>query len=547
VGDVLPSDDVCTDSVDNDCNGTINDGFTTGATGCKCFPSAVASCYGGAAGTQDVGVCKGGTATCNAQGTAWGVCAGEIVPALDICTDTLDNDCNGVVNDGFGKGGTGCVCTPAAEQDCYTGPSGTLNVGVCKSGKATCGANGVGWGPCLGQIIPDLDSCLDTVDNDCNGVVNDGNHLAPGCACIPGSMKCVNLKEVYCDANGDWGLPQGLCNQVCKSGQFSCNCNQVMQCNVGPPASWVPKSPALVCNAALGQKCDAATGTCKALTTIGTSTSTGTYLQYGVFNQSAGVFKGGYDVDGDGEFLYVNRGGGNQPGTNLDVYKITLMDTDGDGKMEPNQHPQNALDPGPMEQRVLSFVKTYSKATDNAPVGIAAMAELFAAPDRIYSLGPTRNGDITEYIFATKTTNVVIDSTASFPLSEMGFGSYDGVWYGSNEDNRRVYSFCLARKEWMAEFNYPNLAGSHMDGIEVIVSPGTGMQYVYVSDMTSDFLGQYRRDGNGNWIQENLFKYNDVTGSSVEGMGFGALNHFWITGGNTLIEIGGGDLTAYLQ
>jgi hypothetical protein len=31
----------------------------------------------------------------------------------------------------------------------------------------------------------------------------------------------------------------------------------------------------------------------------------------------------------------------------------------------------------------------------------------------------------------------------------------------------------------------------------------------------------------------------------VEGMGFGALNHFWATGGDSLYEIGGGDLSEY--
>jgi hypothetical protein len=29
-------------------------------------------------------------------------------------------------------------------------------------------------------------------------------------------------------------------------------------------------------------------------------------------------------------------------------------------------------------------------------------------------------------------------------------------------------------------------------------------------------------------------------------MGFGALNHFWITGGSILYEIGGGDVAVYV-
>jgi hypothetical protein len=142
---------------------------------------------------------------------------------------------------------------------------------------------------------------------------------------------------------------------------------------------------------------------------------------------------------------------------------------------------------------------------------------------------------------------VVVNSATSFALSHMTYGDGENLWYGSNESNRRVYSFCAARSIWVAEFDYPNLAGSHMDGIEAIVSPHSGEQYVYVSDMTSDFLGQYRRGPNGTWVQENMFQYADITGTSVEGMGFGPLHHFWVTGGSTLIEIGGNDLTGYIE
>ena len=86
------------------------------------------------------------------------------------------------------------------------------------------------------------------------------------------------------------------------------------------------------------------------------------------------------------------------------------------------------------------------------------------------------------------------------------------------------------------------MAGSHMDGMEVVVSPKTKEQYVYVSDMTSDFIGQYKRGDNGGWVQEKLYEYNDSTKSMVEGFGFGTLSHFWATGGTYLYELGGGDI-----
>lgn len=428
-------------------------------------------------------------------------------------------------------------CTPGEEKPCYTGPAGTQDVGPCKAGLTKCGADGFTWGACTGQVLPVQDTCLDNEDNDCNGVLNDGNHTAPGCACTPGTKKCVNDKEVTCNVSGDWGPPGGPC---CKAGQFTCECNQVLQCDEGPPPKWVPKTPALLCD--MASRCDAATGTCKPLTTTGTTTPTGSYLQYAIFNSSGGVFKGGYDVDSEGNKIYVNRGG-----TNLDVYEVTLEDTDGDGLLEPNQHPDNANEPGPMEKRTLKFIETFSAVNDKAPMGNASQAEIFVTPDRVFSLGPTRNGDITEWPFATKTPKVVVHPKTSFALSQMGYSVGEGMWYGSNESHRRVYSFCPASQTWIAEFQYPDLAGSHMDGIEGILSFSTGVQYIYVSDMTSDYIGQYRRNSSGGWVQENLFKYADSTGSAVEGLGFGAFHHFWATGGSILYEIGGGDLTGYLQ
>jgi len=550
-GDVVPSDDICTDALDNDCNGTVNDGYPSGAAGCVCTPGQVKSCYEGPVGTLNVGVCKGGSSVCNAKGDAWGPCEGQVLPSADDCTDVLDNDCNGAVNDGVLSGGAGCVCMPAEETSCYTGPAGTVNVGTCHAGKVTCQSDGKTWGPCMGEMIPDLDSCLDVLDNDCNGTVNDGNHLAPGCACVPGTVKCVNGKEVTCNSEGDWGPPGDLCNQICKAGQFSCECNQVMQCDVGPPAKWVPKSPALVCNAATGQKCDAQTGTCKALTPTGSNVPTGTYYQYAYFTPSNSVLKittNVDDVDTYGDYLYVNRGPWYSPGVALDVYKIALLDSDGDGLLEPDQHPDNPDHPGPIEKRTLTFIKTYVAGTpDFAPMGIAHRGEMWATETSVFVLGPPNQGDISEYNLTTKTTTVIADSTAAFNLSMLGRGDKDGKWYAGYEGARRVYSFCPAQKAWMAEFAYPDLAGSHMDGLEVIVAPATQVQYVYVSDMTSDFLGQYRQDANGHWVQENLFQYKGVTGAAVEGMGFGTLNHFWVASGGAVYEIGGGDLAGYLE
>ena len=68
--------------------------------------------------------------------------------------------------------------------------------------------------------------------------------------------------------------------------------------------------------------------------------------------------------------------------------------------------------------------------------------------------------------------------------------------------------------------------------------------------MTSDFIAQYVKEKTG-WKQENLFQYEQKEGDFVEGMGFGAFHHFWITGPNdaygALYEVGGGDLQQYVE
>lgn len=439
---------------------------------------------------------------------------------------------------------------------------GTGGSGATDGGAGTAGTAGsAGTGP---ACIAGTKTCSGLLPQTCEpgGFWSSGTPCTYACingactgSCVPGSNECEFGKTRTCDTDAEWGPKTdcefgcdttGVCRTGCNAGEFNCNGNEVQQCNPGPPSQWVPKSPATVCAASSGQKCDAATGTCVAMQPVGGTTPTGKYYQFAVFKVNESAFLGGYDVTSWGDYIYVNR-----QGTNLDVYKVTLVDSDGDTKLEPNQHPDNPNETGPIEQRTLEHVITYTKAADSAPTGPASTSSLHAQSNNdIFSLGPVRNGSITLYDFATKASTVVVQPASSSPvMSFMGFGYDDGTWYAGNESGRRVYSFHEKTKAWVAEFAYPNLAGSHMDGMEIVVSPKTGKQFVYVSDMTSDFIGQYRRDATApeGWVQENLFEYSDATSSAVEGFGFGALNHFWATSGSFLYELGGGDIQEDLE
>ena len=441
---------------------------------------------------------------------------------------------------------------------------GTDGGGVSDNGFQTGGKSGndsgAGTGGGGGKIIdvnctPGAKQCSGNVPQTCGATGwqsgTECPFLCSGGTCVgtckPGATKCtVDLLET-CDNTGEWGKPTqcefgcgftNKCKSGCTAGEFNCYGNTIRQCDPGPPSKWVPKSPATTCDPFSAQKCDASTGTCVTAQPIGTTTPTGKYYQYAVFESGNSAFKGGYDVTSFGDYIYVNR-----TGQYIDVYKVTLHDSDNNGSLQPNQHPDNPKAQGPMEQRTLELVKTYSKSADNAPTAQASTTSLYAwSNDRVFSLGPTRNGSITEYIFNTKATQVVVQPTNTKAMSFLGYGHWEQRWYAGNESKpRKVYSFHEPTKAWVLEFVYPDLAGSHMDGLDVVVSPKTGEQFVYVSDMTSDFIGQYIRKATG-WEQAALFEYNDATSSAVEGFGFGALNHFWAASGKYLFELGGGDL-----
>ena len=96
----------CDQSPQNGCEQNV---FVDGP--CFCAPGTTKACYLGGPGTENVGPCKTGTATCNSNGTSFGACTGQVLPIFEICGNNVDDDCNGTVDDvpdSDGDGWTSC-------------------------------------------------------------------------------------------------------------------------------------------------------------------------------------------------------------------------------------------------------------------------------------------------------------------------------------------------------------------------------------------------------------------------------------------------------
>ena len=228
------------------------------------------------------------------------------------------------------------------------------------------------------------------------------------------------------------------------------------------------------------------------------------------------------------------------------IYKV---DTAGD----PNMHPSNPDATGPIATRTFTLVSShymgyYASGHDNAfyvdDTGIYYGAAN-NAHGGVPGWGTVKNGGIFRWNFDWTGETCVLSTPAPAGTQTLARNPSTGDWW-VGLGNRQVYKW--DGSSWVYQFTHPNLAGSHHDGMEIIGSS------LFISDMTSDKIIQYRLDASGNVIDPpgtpyNTFTYTTPAPRNVEGMGYGPNKHIWISSWNsyTIYELGGGPLQIALE
>lgn len=124
----------------------------------------------------NIGHCGDCSIKCAAPPNAAAVCV-DGVCGMGAC-DPVYTDCDGDAANGCERNTLqdgACLCTPLSQEPCYLGPLGTQGVGPCKSGMRTCNAAGTAYGSCVGQVLPLAEICGNSVDDDCNGTVDEAD------------------------------------------------------------------------------------------------------------------------------------------------------------------------------------------------------------------------------------------------------------------------------------------------------------------------------------------------------------------------------------
>ncbi len=234
--------------IDDDCDGMVDEGN----------PGGGAQCQTGQAGRCAPGrlLCQGGAVVCDRTDG----------PIAESCNGA-DDDCDGVVDDGFGVG-----------DACQVG------LGACqRAATLVCNAAGDGTRCNASPGAPTAERCGNGVDDDCDGAVDEGFDNGDACQVGQGTCRRVGLRvcnaardATVCDAVA--GSPtaescnaldddcDGTVDEQNPGGGVACQTGQPGRCSAGIRNC---HDGALLCdrtNGPIGESCNGADDDCDAAT-----------------------------------------------------------------------------------------------------------------------------------------------------------------------------------------------------------------------------------------------------------------------------------------
>ena len=174
------ADELC-DGLDNDCDGATDENFPDRGIGEPCLVGL------GGCTAEGVQVCTadGASITCDAE---------PLAPTLEQCGNQVDDDCDGIIDEGFESFGAPCE----------------VGVGVCRrEGEIICDPNAPTRLRCSVQVgapTSDIDRC-DGGDEDCDGLVDEDFEVE--LVVCGGENQCVAATRTRCAD----GVPGDACRE----------------------------------------------------------------------------------------------------------------------------------------------------------------------------------------------------------------------------------------------------------------------------------------------------------------------------------------------